>query len=93
MDTIWGAFTDGELAHGYQRQHDLAALPGPVADEDFFRMLQRPHASYEVLLDGASGDLGAGSGPLLERLSSDAVHGAAGLNRRPAPAVAAASAG
>ena len=43
-----------------------------MADEDVFRILQRAHASYEVLLDGASGDIGSGSGPLLERLASDA---------------------
>jgi uncharacterized repeat protein (TIGR01451 family) len=64
--------TDGELANGYDRRHDLAALPGPVADEDVFRIYQQPHASFEVLVDGVSGDLGVGSGPLLERLASDA---------------------
>jgi uncharacterized repeat protein (TIGR01451 family) len=67
-----GLSIEGELLHGYRRQHDLAALPGPVADEDLFRIFQRPHASYEVLLDGASGDIGAGSGPFVERLASDA---------------------
>jgi uncharacterized repeat protein (TIGR01451 family) len=63
---------EGELVHGYKRQHDLAAIPGPAADEDVFRILQDPHASYEILLDGASGDLGSGSGPLLDRLGADA---------------------
>jgi len=51
-----GFVAEGELVHGYQRQHDLAALPGPLADEDLFRIFQLRHASYEVLLDGASGD-------------------------------------
>jgi uncharacterized repeat protein (TIGR01451 family) len=67
-----GVVIEGELAHGYRRQHSLAALPGPVAAEHVFRFFQRPQASYEVLLDGVTGDLGSGSGPVLERLGSDA---------------------
>jgi uncharacterized repeat protein (TIGR01451 family) len=67
-----GFSVEAELTHGYDRQHDLSALPGPVADQDVFRIFQQPHASYEVLLDGASADIGAGSGPLLDRLASDA---------------------
>jgi uncharacterized repeat protein (TIGR01451 family) len=69
---IAGDTIEGELIHGSAGWHDLAALPGPVADEDLFLIFQRGHASYEVLLDGASGDIGSGSGPLLERLGSDA---------------------
>jgi uncharacterized repeat protein (TIGR01451 family) len=64
--------TNGELVHGYDRWQDLAALPGPVPDQDLFRILQRPHSSYEVLVDGVSGDLGTGSGPFLDLLASDA---------------------
>jgi uncharacterized repeat protein (TIGR01451 family) len=62
---------DGELRHGFDEVFDLAALPGPAMDEDVFRISQKPYASYEVLVDGASGDIGAGSGPLLERIGPD----------------------
>ena len=62
---------DGELAHGTNEVHDLAALPGPVADEDVFRIAQKPYSSYEVVIDATSGDIGAGNGPVLERLAPD----------------------
>jgi uncharacterized repeat protein (TIGR01451 family) len=62
---------DGELRHGFDEVFDLAALPGPAADEDVFRISQKPHASYEVLVEGTSGDIGGGSGPLLERIGPD----------------------
>jgi uncharacterized repeat protein (TIGR01451 family) len=62
---------DGELAHGTDALDDLAAQPGPVADEDVFRINQKPHSSYEVVVDGTSGDIGAGSGPALERVGPD----------------------
>src|SRR4029453_5619967 len=60
---------DGELSHGTDEVYDLAALPGPVADEDVFRIAQKPLSSYEVVIDATSGDIGAGSGPVLERLA------------------------
>ena len=62
---------DGELSHGTDELYDLAALPGPVADEDVFRIDQKPYSSYEVVVDATSGDIGAGSGPLLQRLGPD----------------------
>jgi uncharacterized repeat protein (TIGR01451 family) len=62
---------DGELRHGTDELHDLAALPGPVTDEDIFRIYQEPEASYEVVIDATSGDIGAGDGPILERLAPD----------------------
>jgi uncharacterized repeat protein (TIGR01451 family) len=58
---------DGELAHGTAQLLDLAAQPGPAADEDLFRISQKPYSSYEVVVDSTSGDIGAGAGPLLER--------------------------
>ena len=61
---------DGELAHGTDFVFDLAAEPGPVA-EDVFRIEQKPYSSYEVLVEGTSGDIGAGSGPSLQRLAPD----------------------
>jgi uncharacterized repeat protein (TIGR01451 family) len=64
---------EGELVHGSRLVADLQALPGPTPDEDRYRIAQQPYSSYEVVLDGASGDLGTGSGPALERLGSDGV--------------------
>jgi len=60
-----------ELTHGTDELRDLAALPGPAVHEDVFRMAQKPYASYEVVVDGTSGDIGAGNGPLLERIGAD----------------------
>jgi uncharacterized repeat protein (TIGR01451 family) len=59
----------GELVHGTDAVHDLAALPGPVADVDVFRINQKPYSSYEVVIDATSGDIGAGAGPELVRLA------------------------
>jgi uncharacterized repeat protein (TIGR01451 family) len=58
----------GELSHGSLWWLDLAPGPGPTAARHRFRFRQEPHSSYEVVLDGASGDLG-GSGPRLERVT------------------------
>jgi uncharacterized repeat protein (TIGR01451 family) len=66
--TLVIARMDGELLHGTRERFDLAALPGPIADEDRYRIRQLPYSSYEVLVDEASGDIGAASGPSLERL-------------------------
>lgn len=62
---------EGELTHGTDELYDLAALPGPVADEDVFRIKQMPYSSYEVVIDATSGDIGNGDGPILERLAAD----------------------
>jgi uncharacterized repeat protein (TIGR01451 family) len=61
----------GELTHGMNIVHDLAAQPGPVADEDVFRISQKPFSSYEVVIDETSGDIGGGAGPLLQRIGGD----------------------
>ena len=61
---------EAELSHGTRLTGDLAAAGG-VADVDLFRLQQNPYASYEVVIDGASGDIGAAAGPGLERVSSD----------------------
>jgi len=61
----------GELTHGMDMRYDLATNPGPVPDEDSFRISQKPYSSYEVLVDDTSGDIGTGSGPLLERIGAD----------------------
>ena len=62
--------SDNELLHGVNQVHDLGVRPGPVPDEDWYLMPQKPRASYEVIIDGVSGDLGF-SGLALERLQVD----------------------
>ncbi|MET0556289.1 MAG: ELWxxDGT repeat protein [Vicinamibacteria bacterium] len=49
---------------------DLAAGPGPVADEDLYLVELSPFESYEVTVDAASGDLGD-FGPIVEVLARD----------------------
>jgi len=59
-----------ELAHGFDATFDLAAQPGPVSDQDWFRIGQEPHASYEIMVDDAGGD----TSPLqLQRVGVDGV--------------------
>jgi hypothetical protein len=62
--------TDNELLHGTTQTHDLGVRPGPLADEDWYLMPQKRQASYEVIIEGTSGDIGAG-GVALERIASD----------------------
>jgi hypothetical protein len=57
-----------ELAHGSDVRGDLAALPGPVAAVDHYRLGQSPRTSWEVVVDGLSGDVPP---LLLERLAAD----------------------
>jgi hypothetical protein len=64
-----GPATANELVHGADQVHDLGALPGPVPDEDWFRLSIKPYSSYEVVVDGTSGDIGP---PLhVDRVTSD----------------------
>jgi uncharacterized repeat protein (TIGR01451 family) len=63
---------EGELVHGTVLVANLESVGG-VPDEDLFRIRQRAHASYEVVVDATSGDIGVGQGPALERLASDAT--------------------
>ena len=60
---------DRELVHGSTVTADLAADPGPTADRDDYRLAQAPYASYEVVLDAASGDVAPGV--RLDRIASD----------------------
>ena len=65
--------SDTELTHGLSQVHDLAAQAGgTVADEDWYRF-QIPYAtSWEILLDGLTGDVSGGAAtPALELLDSD----------------------
>src|SRR5262249_44033037 len=52
------------------RRGDLADLPGPLLGQHLYRVLEHPHASYQAVLDAASGELGP-DGPLLELVGSD----------------------
>jgi hypothetical protein len=52
------ATTENELVHGSDQLHDLGALPGPAADNDWYRLSQKPFSSYEIVADATSGDIG-----------------------------------
>jgi hypothetical protein len=54
------AGTENELVHGSDQLHDLGALPGPAADNDWYQISQKPFSSYEVVVDATSGDIGTG---------------------------------
>jgi ELWxxDGT repeat protein len=45
------------LVHGSARTTDLSAQPGPVADTDWYTLVSDDPSSYEVVVDGVSGDL------------------------------------
>ena len=73
LDDDGGGFALLELAHGSTLTADLRVQPGPSPDLDLYVLEMKPRTSWEVLLDQASGDLGSGSGPRLERLAPDLV--------------------
>jgi hypothetical protein len=52
------ATTENELVHGSDQLHDLGALAGPAADNDWYQISQKPFSSYEVVVDATSGDIG-----------------------------------
>jgi hypothetical protein len=70
-----------ELVHGSVETRSLETLPGPVAIAQEWRLRQASYASYEVVVDGVSGDLGP-DGPALDRLASDGsvAQGAVGVS-------------
>jgi choice-of-anchor B domain-containing protein len=69
-DPMAGLLAGRELGHGFVAVLDLAAQPGPVSDQDWFRMGQDAYASYEVTVDEAGGD----TRPLqLQRMGPDGV--------------------
>ncbi|MET0554464.1 MAG: hypothetical protein ABW221_15575 [Vicinamibacteria bacterium] len=71
-----GISTDNTLFHGSTQVHDLATQVGPVADQDWFLVGLRPFSSYEVVVDGTTGDLGLGT-PHVQRMD---VNGNAAQN-------------
>jgi hypothetical protein len=64
------SLSSDELVHGSDQRGDLQAQPGPVADVDYYRLAQAPFSSWEVVVDGASGDVVP---VILERLAADNV--------------------
>ena len=56
-----------ELSHGTMVTADLAPPPGRASDRDYYVLLQEEDSSYEVVVDGVSGD----AAPLtVERVST-----------------------
>jgi hypothetical protein len=61
-----GPTTQTELAHGSEELHDLKGKKG--ADEDWWRISQKGHASYEVVVDATT----SGATPVaLDRIAAD----------------------
>jgi hypothetical protein len=50
------ANTRSEIAPGALQVHDMEAVAA-IADQDWFRISQKPYSSYEVLVDGLTGGL------------------------------------
>jgi hypothetical protein len=69
LDDDGGPFQVIELPHGADVRADLQAQ-GPIPDRDLYVVSLGPYTSYEVLIDEASGSLGTGSGPRLERVAA-----------------------
>jgi uncharacterized repeat protein (TIGR01451 family) len=61
-----------ELVHGSRLVESLAAIAGPAADTDVYRISQKPYSSYEVVVDEVAGDVATGgSGPEVLLLAAD----------------------
>jgi hypothetical protein len=51
--------TENDLVHGSDQLHDLAdTTAGSVADQDWYTVGEAGSSSYEVVVDGTTGDLG-----------------------------------
>jgi len=76
---VWDTATNNDnsattyswLIHGTDESHDLGALPGPLPDQDWYRMPQAPYSSYEVVVEGFTGDVNNPVPPVMERIASD----------------------
>ncbi len=75
-DNTCGGTPDNDLIHGVRQVHDLGALPGPAVDQDFYTLGSRAFSSYEVVVDGTTGDLNNGGNPdfSFERLDATCAH-------------------
>jgi len=58
--------TENELVHGSDQIHDLGAIGGG-ADQDWYRLSQKPFSSYEIVADSTSGDIQGAGGLSLDR--------------------------
>jgi len=56
-DSDNGPGTDNAPFHGSEQVHDLAALPGPLADQDWYLVTMHELSSYEFVVDGLTGDM------------------------------------
>src|SRR4029079_7220246 len=52
-----GPATENSVSHGGIQVHDLGVRPGPVADEDWYTATTEAYSSYEVIVEGMTGDL------------------------------------
>jgi hypothetical protein len=48
---------NNQLVHGTAQTHDLAVRPALQPDQDWYVVASKPEASYEVVIDGMSGDI------------------------------------
>ena len=64
-----GITTDNELTHGSNQIHDLGVRPGPVADQDWYRVGLKRQTSFEIIVDATGGDIGFNTN-LLQRVDS-----------------------
>jgi Calx-beta domain len=69
LDDDAASLSSIELTHGSRLTADLAAQPGPLADQDLYRLAQAGRSSWEIVADGVSGDIAPGL--VLERLAED----------------------
>jgi hypothetical protein len=65
--------TDNGAIHGTEQIHDLGANPGPVADQDWYIFQNTARSSYEVLIDGTTGDMNLTTGDVARMSSSTTV--------------------
>src|SRR5687768_5625812 len=66
-------FTTNTLFHGSEQVHDLAGSGG-VPDVDWYRAPSDQFASYQLVVDGTTGDLGlTSSSTKLQRIGPDGV--------------------
>jgi hypothetical protein len=65
--------TDNGAIHGTEQLHDLGANPGPVADQDWYIFQNTARSSYEVLIDGTTGDMNLTTGDVARMGSSTTV--------------------
>lgn len=56
-DTDNDSSTENELVHGTHQTHDLGVQPGPMADEDWYRITVPGQSSFEIVMDSTTGDL------------------------------------